>query len=82
MTVRAADLTRPTADGARSRRLKITGEAVLGLAGVELSRPEHHSHRARPAASVSGPRYGVGEAAYLPESGGFPLRRSRTPKTR
>ena len=76
--VRAADLTRPTADGARRRRPKITGEAALGLAGAELSRPEHHSHRARPASTVSSSRFGEGEAACLPESGGFPLRRSRT----
>jgi hypothetical protein len=40
--VRAADLTRPTADGARGRPLKITGEATLGLAGVELWRPAQH----------------------------------------
>lgn len=31
-----ANLTRPTADGARRRRPKITGEATLGRAGVEL----------------------------------------------
>lgn len=57
---------------------KITGEAALGLAGAEHSRPEHHSHRARPASTVSSSRFGEGEAACLPESGGFPLRRSRT----
>jgi hypothetical protein len=70
--VRAADLTRPTADGARGRRPKITGDAELGLAGAELSRLEHHSHRARPASTVSSSRFGEG-------AGGLPIRIRRVP---
>ena len=78
MTSRPADLTRPTADGARGRRPKITDEAALGLAGVDLWRTGNHSHRASPPASVSSSRFGEGEAACLPESIGTPPRRSHT----
>lgn len=70
-----ADLTRPTADGARGRRPKITGESALG---VEQARTVSHLHRAQPPASVSSSRFQAGEAACLPETVGSPLRRSHT----